>query len=187
MPPMVPESFGQIMRTSSSDRMRSRARSLALVRAMPRTIGGTKRSSRVACQLNALRRERGPMLRTEPTALNLGDVSVVTRSVTRGVGSCGYIFSNFLGVIAEIDIWRAAYLMLRCDRGENPLDDRAPAPTVKTVAEVLDDFMSRYARNKDRPLRSADEYERTFNRLVRPAIGKLAIYDPAARTTQRRR
>ena len=72
---------------------------------------------------------------------------------------------------------QARELRQRIDRGENPLDDRAPAPMVKTVAEVLDDFMSRYARNKDRPLRSADEYERTFNRLVRPAIGKLAIYD----------
>jgi Arm DNA-binding domain len=72
---------------------------------------------------------------------------------------------------------QARELRQRIDRGENPLDDRAPAPTVKTVAEVLDDFISRYARNKDRPLRSADEYERAFNRLVRPAIGKLAIYD----------
>jgi Arm DNA-binding domain len=72
---------------------------------------------------------------------------------------------------------QARELRQRIDRGENPLDDRAPAPMVKTVAEVLDDFMSRYARNKDRPLRSADEYESAFSRLVRPAIGKLGIYD----------
>lgn len=72
---------------------------------------------------------------------------------------------------------QARELRQRIDRGENPLDDRAPVPTVKTVAEVLDDFMSRYARNKDRPLRSANEYERAFNRLVKPAIGKLGIYD----------
>ena len=72
---------------------------------------------------------------------------------------------------------QARELRQRIDRGENPLDDRAPAPTVKTVAEVLDDFMSRYARNKDRPLRSADEYESAFSRLVRPAIGNLGIHD----------
>ena len=37
--------------------------------------------------------------------------------------------------------------------------------------------MARYARNKDRPLRSAGEYQSAFDRLVKPAIGKLAIYD----------
>ncbi len=71
----------------------------------------------------------------------------------------------------------ARELRQRIDRGENPIDDRTPAPKVKTVAEVLDDFMSRYVRNKDRPLRSADEYESAFRRLVIPAIGKLTIYD----------
>jgi len=37
--------------------------------------------------------------------------------------------------------------------------------------------MVRYARNKDRPLRSADEYDSVFTRLVKPAIGRTPIYD----------
>jgi integrase len=66
-------------------------------------------------------------------------------------------------------------LRQRVDRGENPLDDRRRSFEANTVGTVLDNFMARYARNKDRPLRSADEYQRTFDRLVRPAIGKIPI------------
>jgi len=47
-------------------------------------------------------------------------------------------------------------------------------PPVKTVANLLDEFMARYVRGK---LRSAREYERSFDRLVKPAIGNLGIYD----------
>jgi integrase len=68
-------------------------------------------------------------------------------------------------------------LRQRVDRGENPLDDRAPPPETATVASVLDDFIARHARNKSQPLRSADEYESAFNRLVKPRIGKLGIYE----------
>jgi hypothetical protein len=46
-----------------------------------------------------------------------------------------------------------------------------------TVAFVLDDFIVRHARNKNQPLRSADEYESAFERLVKPRIGKLGIYE----------
>jgi integrase len=67
----------------------------------------------------------------------------------------------------------ARTLRQRIDRGENPLEDRAPPPEVKTVAAVLDEFMARYARN----LRSASEYQRTFDRLVKPAIGKVPVYE----------
>jgi integrase len=63
----------------------------------------------------------------------------------------------------------------RVDRGENPMDDKTPVPATKTVSSVLDDFVTRYLRNKDRPLRSADEYERAFERLVKPRIGRLGI------------
>ena len=45
----------------------------------------------------------------------------------------------------------------RVDRGEDPLLDRAPTPTTKSVSGVIDDFMTRYVRNKERPLRSADQ------------------------------
>jgi integrase len=68
-------------------------------------------------------------------------------------------------------------LRQRIDRGENPLDDRAQPPATKTVDDVLDEFVARYIRNSERPLRRGGEYERAFDRLVRPTIGKVAIYD----------
>jgi len=68
----------------------------------------------------------------------------------------------------------ARELRQRVDRGENPLDNRAPPPTVKTVAEVIDEFVNRYVNGK---LRSAREYERAFSRFVKPAIGKQPIYN----------
>src|SRR3974390_1252959 len=71
----------------------------------------------------------------------------------------------------------ARLLRQRVDRGENPLDDRAPAPEQITIVKVLDDFLSRYLRNKERSLRSADQIESAFDRLVKPRIGKLGIYD----------
>ncbi len=71
----------------------------------------------------------------------------------------------------------ARNLRQRVDRGENPLEDRAQPPETKTVSSVLDDFVTRYVRNKDRPLRSADHIESAFDRLVKPRIGKLGVYD----------
>jgi integrase len=68
----------------------------------------------------------------------------------------------------------ARELRQRVDRGENPLDDRAPPPTVKTVADVIDEFVNRYVSGK---LRSAREYERAFARFVIPTVGKEPIYD----------
>jgi integrase len=68
-------------------------------------------------------------------------------------------------------------LRQRIDRGENPLDDRAPAPATKTVSDVLDEFVTRYVRNKEKPLRSADHIEGAFDRLVKPRIGKLGVYE----------
>jgi integrase len=69
------------------------------------------------------------------------------------------------------------------DAGRDPQAAKAearsptPVPGGKTVADVLDDHVRRYARNKDRPLRSADEIARTFERLVKPAIGAWGIYE----------
>ena len=37
--------------------------------------------------------------------------------------------------------------------------------------------MTRYVRNPKQPLRNAVEYESAFNRLVKPRIGKLGIYE----------
>ena len=71
----------------------------------------------------------------------------------------------------------ARSLRQRIDRGENPLEDRTPSPATGTVTSVLDDFVDRHVRNKNQPLRSADEYESAFKRLVKPRIGKLGIYE----------
>lgn len=68
-------------------------------------------------------------------------------------------------------------LRRRIDRGENPAADRAPpppAPKVKTVADVLDDFVERYGRGR---LRSLDDYESAYRRLVKPALGNVPIYE----------
>ena len=71
----------------------------------------------------------------------------------------------------------ARVLRQRVDRGENPLDDRAPPPELQTISKVLDDFVARYVRNNERPLRSADPIESAFNRLVKPRIGELGVYE----------
>jgi integrase len=67
-------------------------------------------------------------------------------------------------------------LRQRIDRGENPLDDRAPSPATKTVATILDEFMARYVE-KEAKLRSAELIRRAFHALVKPAIGKIGIYE----------
>lgn len=71
----------------------------------------------------------------------------------------------------------ARNLRQRVDRGENPLDDRIPPAATKTVLSALDDFVNRYVRNSERPLRSADHIESAFDRLVKPRIGKLGVYE----------
>lgn len=71
----------------------------------------------------------------------------------------------------------ARSLRQRVDRGEDPLKDRAPIPTTKSVSSVIDNFMARYVRNKERPLRSADQIQSAFDRLVKPCIGKLGVYE----------
>ena len=45
-----------------------------------------------------------------------------------------------------------------------------------TVAGLLDTFVARYVR-KEAKLRTADEIAKTLDRLVKPAIGKLGIYE----------
>jgi len=71
----------------------------------------------------------------------------------------------------------ARHLRQRVDRGENPLEDRAPPPAIKAVSTVLDEFITRYVRNKEKPLRSADIIESAFKRLVKPRIGKIGVYE----------
>jgi integrase len=71
----------------------------------------------------------------------------------------------------------ARHLRQRVDRGENPLEDRTPPPAIKVVSTVLDEFITRYVRNREKPLRSADIIESAFDRLVKPRIGKLGVYE----------
>jgi integrase len=74
----------------------------------------------------------------------------------------------------------ARSLRQRIDRGENPLDDREPEVEGKTVGQVLDDFIARYARAKGKDgqekLRGANAIESAFNRLVKPRVGNKGIY-----------
>src|SRR5258708_40368234 len=53
----------------------------------------------------------------------------------------------------------ARNLRQRVDRGEDPLKDRTPIPTTKSVSSVIDYFMIQYVRNKDRPLRNRTAVE----------------------------
>jgi len=69
---------------------------------------------------------------------------------------------------------RAKELRREVDNGGDPLAARAPAEPTKTVGEVLDLFMRRYAPEN---LRRPDHYAKAFDRLVKPAIGKIAIGD----------
>src|SRR5438045_8346265 len=46
----------------------------------------------------------------------------------------------------------ARHLRQRVDRGEDPLKDREPIAPTKSVSSVIDDFMARYVRNKEKPL-----------------------------------
>jgi integrase len=68
----------------------------------------------------------------------------------------------------------ARSLRQRIDRGENPLEDRKPEVEGRTVGDVLDDFIERYAKPK---LRRWKEVESAFARLVKPEVGKLGIYE----------
>jgi integrase len=69
----------------------------------------------------------------------------------------------------------ARSLRQRVDRGENPLDDRTPPPATAIVASIIDDFVARHVRSLRK--RTAEEYISAFNRLVKPRIGKLGIYE----------
>jgi integrase len=71
----------------------------------------------------------------------------------------------------------ARNLRHRVDRGEDPLTDRAAIPATKSISGVIDDFMTRYVRSKERPLRSADQIQSAFERLVKPRIGKIGVHE----------
>ncbi|HUZ32279.1 MAG TPA: site-specific integrase [Xanthobacteraceae bacterium] len=49
-------------------------------------------------------------------------------------------------------------------------------PAGETVDDMLDQFIERYAK-KEAKLRSADAIENAFDRLVKPSIGKIGVYE----------
>jgi integrase len=69
---------------------------------------------------------------------------------------------------------RAKELRREVDNGNDPMVARRPVEPRKTVADVLDLFMKRYAPAN---IRRPDHYLDAFERLVKPAIGKIGIYD----------
>lgn len=68
----------------------------------------------------------------------------------------------------------AADTILKVGRGVDPADERRARIDGLTVSGMLDDFITKYASKK---LRSADQYASTFDRLVKPDIGDIGIYD----------
>jgi integrase len=71
---------------------------------------------------------------------------------------------------------------LKNGRREDPRPERtrrlqeANKPAGLMIDGLLDSFVERYVK-KEAELRIADEIERTFERLVKPRIGKVGIYD----------
>jgi integrase len=79
-------------------------------------------------------------------------------------------------------VQEARKLRQRIDRGDDPLGERKEARAVaarpepeaeKTVAEMLDEFLSTHVEKR---LRRPDHYRSTFERLVKPVIGATPIY-----------
>jgi integrase len=64
--------------------------------------------------------------------------------------------------------------------GDDPRPQRtrrqAGVSSTDTVTGLLDEFIDRYAV-KERKLRSANQITRAFDRLVKPAIGKIGVYE----------
>jgi integrase len=73
---------------------------------------------------------------------------------------------------------RASAAAVKVQRGIDPIDERKrkEAKTKSTVDAMLDNFVDRYVK-KEAKLRSADQIESAFDRLVRPDIGDICIYD----------
>lgn len=70
----------------------------------------------------------------------------------------------------------ATTAMLQLGRGIDPADEKRQRGEAKTVATMLDEFVDRYCR-KEKKLRTADRIESDFERLVKPEIGDIMVYD----------
>jgi integrase len=142
----------------------------AAIKALPIPEKGNKVHYFTGAVLQGQRAPRGFGVR-----VTAGGATAFILTYRVGGKQCRYTIGQYPEWSALQAVREARGLRQRVDRGENPLNDRRRSFEANTVGTVLDNFMARYARNKDRPLRSADEYQRTFDRLVRPAIGKIPI------------
>ena len=90
-----------------------------------------------------------------------------------------YTIGNWPDWSALRAVREARGLRQRADRGHDPQGekDASRKPAGGTVAVLLDKFVSEYVRSENGPLRSASAVESAFNRLVKPQIGKVGIYD----------
>ncbi|MDH2357682.1 integrase arm-type DNA-binding domain-containing protein [Bradyrhizobium sp. SSUT112] len=73
---------------------------------------------------------------------------------------------------------RASAAAVKMQRGIDPGTERKrkEAKVKKTVSHILDQFIERYAKNEAK-LRTADRIESDLERLVKPDIGDISIYD----------
>jgi integrase len=96
-----------------------------------------------------------------------------------GVKERRYTIGNWPDWSALRAVREARNLRQRIDRGQDPQGEKNAGrrPAGGNVAALLDKFMSEYVRSGSGSLRSAAAIESAFNRLVKPQIGKVGIYD----------
>lgn len=70
----------------------------------------------------------------------------------------------------------ATTAMLQLGRGIDPADERRQRSEETTISEMLDDFVNRYCKT-EKKLRSTDQIESAFERLVKPDLGDLSVYE----------
>jgi integrase len=70
----------------------------------------------------------------------------------------------------------AADTLHQVGRGRDPAAERRAPSEMLTVAQMLDQFADRYCR-KEKKLRSVDQIESAFDRLVKPDIGEYRVHE----------
>jgi integrase len=121
-------------------------------------------------------------------------VGFVARRLPSGAVTYGYRYRDKqggrqrwigLGLHGEITPDQARRKALRVAAEVNSGGEVASAAAVAkkrrvtlgvNVDQLLDEFLARYVRNPERPLRGADHTERAFRAYVRPRIGAKSIY-----------